>query len=196
MASKRPWFGKRWTKSLIRWIDRSIFHEEDHPDFKLADSLFCINFTIGMILGIALIALSLFIDQDKLNYIVCSIALPILLLLSMGYYLYGNIKFYDTPLKKVGRVFFILILSFIAGAIGLFIGVWGAIIAVLLLVLWGVLDFSSSSSSSPRKSEPKNAIYSTDGDYLDASNATPGQSYQGEDGKWYRFNGGQFHRTD
>ena len=195
MAKGKSWFGKRWTKSFIRWMDGAIFHLENDPDFKTCESLFCSNFTFGIAAGVATLILSLFMDQEK-AMVIAAWGMGILLVGSLGWYLYTNLKFYDTVLKKIARVFFLLILCGIASAVGYVVGIWGAIIAVVLFFLTGML-FGSSSSSGRRNEatdKPQEFIDISGGSTLHASDAVQGESYIAGDGNVYQCRGGFFHK--
>lgn len=91
MATKKsPWFGKRWTKSLITWLDSAIFKAETRPAFVPMDSSFCGSFTIGIIAGLAIFVVAFMDDAERLTMIASNAGAVVALLWSV-LYLYKNL---------------------------------------------------------------------------------------------------------
>ena len=139
MAKGKPWFGKRWTKSLIGWLDTLIFNRDDKPGYVTMDSSFCINFTIGLIIGACTVVLSLCMNEETLMPVIsygtvgCS-------LLASGAFLYKNLGFFSSIWAKIGRCLFVVVLNLVACLGAFLIGMWTALLALVCLVMWGILS--------------------------------------------------------
>lgn len=199
MAKKKAWFGKRWTKSFIRWIDAKIFHVEDHEDFKLADTLFCRNFTLGMIGGVAAVVLSFFMRQED-AMAATAIAAGVCMLITLAWYFYKNLQFYNTPAKKIGRICFVFFLCLFATVLGYLIGIYTSIIAIAIFIIMFMLEgtvvsMGGSTNKSSSSYSKMNCSLETNDGLLYSHNAEQGQVYTGRDGNRYEFDGINFRRV-
>jgi len=147
---KKPWFGERWTKGAINWLDAAIFGAgRDVEQISMA-SIFCWNFVLGILGGFIHGVLSLFIKGDSLNEIVPPIVFGLSLLLSV-YLLWNTLLYFNSIWSKIGRSLYVVILDFIACGAGYFVGVWLALVVLAILVLWLVLKMWLGDDSKDKK---------------------------------------------
>lgn len=196
MATKKsPWFGKRWTKSLITWLDSAIFKAETRPTFVPMDSSFCGSFTIGIIAGLTIFVMAFMDDAERLSMIASSAGAVIALLWS-AVYLYKNLACFDSVGAKIGRTVYVVALNLIGYAAGLMIAMFGALFAVTCLILWGVFslwigDFGKSGTSS-RKSGVS-TIFTSEGQFR-GEGATNGDVFEDSVGQRYVYRNGEFYK--
>ncbi len=189
---KQPWFGKRWTKSAVSSLDGVIFGSgRDVEQISMASS-FCHNFTLGLIGGFAIAILSLFVKGDTINEVVVPTLFGLSLLASV-YFLWGTLRYFDSVWSKIGRSLYVVILNAIACGIGCFIGMWVGMIAIVLFVLWLVLQFWLSDGS--KKSD---TVTLQDGTELHRSGrGICGEQYweDGEGRSYYEQGNGRFQKS-
>lgn len=150
-TNKRPWFGKRWTKAAINWIDFMIFaRKQDDTPFITISSIFCINVTIGIVAAAIIVIGSLFGDQDTLQKYTMIAAGAC----TLGYtvwFLWNTLNYFQSTWSKIGRSSYVLIINLLACYLGLVIGVWITFGLIVILVLWGILEVMSEDAKPKRK---------------------------------------------
>lgn len=146
MGNDKSWFLKRWLKGAIDWIDTKLFTPTQECASLASPFWWCA--IIGFIGGFAMIFTQ---DSTTATGIAGGItgASPLIVLIV---YHWKTLRYFPRIGTKIARVLLSLILS----AIGVFIGMWCAVLVLLALVLylaWKIIDASllgggSSSSDS------------------------------------------------
>lgn len=103
-------------------------------------SSFCINFTLGLVAGVVFAICTFFDNAEQLVTITTSVAGGLSLLLS-AYFLYRTLGQLPSTGLKIGRSVFVVVLNLLSLCAGLFIGMWGAILAIACLVLYFIFTF-------------------------------------------------------
>lgn len=156
-TNKRPWFGKRWTKAAINWIDFMIFaRKQDDTPFITISSIFCINVTIGIVAAAIIVIGSLFGDQDTLQKYTMIAAGAC----TLGYtvwFLWNTLNYFQSTWSKIGRSAYVLIINLLACYLGLVIGVWITFGLIVILVLWGILEVMSEDAK-PKREERRDSF--------------------------------------
>lgn len=194
-TQKKPWFGKRWTKSLIAWLDNLLFNQSKNPNFTPADSIACINITIGLVVGAACVILSFFMNSKQLE-LVASYSLIGASILTSAWFLYKTLPHFEQIWMKIVRSIVIVVLNGAAALLGFYIGMIGAMIAAVILIIWGVLTLYTSDSKSKSNAKTSNGFYTRDGVYIDPSTAEAGQYYEDSEGNTWQNIGGTFRKSN
>lgn len=181
MADKKPFFLKRWILSLNALID-SLFGCNTEETGKVLMPLWP-SLLAGLAGGLVGGLLSLFVkDQEQ----VMSIAVTIVLVISLGFSVYNLVKtLKEVPSvgKKIGRSAVIVILGLILACLGFFIGFWLAFLVIVALVLFLIYEFTLADVGKKRK------VKLDDGTDLTITKGLTGEDIiEGSDGRSYRKN--------
>lgn len=157
MKLNREWFGKRWTKKFICYLDSLIFGNSMSESIPSNDYTFCRCFTIGLLCGIPLVILSLFFkDQSQVASVMAYIAFGLTLVTSLLYLVPTTKKLEGTTIKIL-RYVFVIVLNLIGCSAGFMLGLYlGVIIFLLFLgylalcVATDTMSSKNSTSSQPR----------------------------------------------
>lgn len=155
-GNKKPWFGKRWTKAAIDWMDYAIFaRKDDDTPFATVSSGFCINLTVGIVAAAVIVIGSLFGDQETLQTYLLSAAGGCALLYSI-WFLCVTLGYFNSVWAKIGRSVYVVVINLIGCCIGIIMGVYLTLAAIAVLIIIIALkclagDSSSSSSKSRRR---------------------------------------------
>lgn len=191
--TSKPWFGKRWTKNAIEWLDALIFGGSSDIEMATMSGSFCQNFTLGMICGIVYGIMTFFIDQRDLTEMLPTVGLGVTLIAS-GIFLYGTLRYFNSIGSKIFRALYVIVLNAIGCAMGFIVGVWAILLAVVAGIIWILLKMVFGDSDSSSKSR---RVVLEDGTELRSSGRgiTGEQFYTGDDGHTYTDNGsGTFRR--
>lgn len=138
-TKSKPWFGKRWTKSLVGWLDTLIFSRKDGAEFVTVASSFCVNFTIGLVVGICVLPMAIFMEPKQIYPIIIGAGVALSLLSSI-IYLWKTVGYFLSIWVKILRCLYVVVINAAICGVAFFVGMYGALVAVVLFILWGVFS--------------------------------------------------------
>lgn len=149
---KKPWFGKRWTKRFLNWLDSILFGGAAVGETKTVSSNFCVNFTIGLCVGVAMAICSFFLDEKIIYHVILPYA-SIFAIANAVWYLTKTLSAFPKIWVKILRCLYVVILAAIAYMIGIYVGVWGVYVVVVFFVFKIILQmvFNDITNQSKKK---------------------------------------------
>lgn len=139
---KKPWFLKRWTISLIDWLDVKFFADKTTVEASSLAPLFWRNLSWCFILSCVVYICTIFTRQDTTELMLNILlgALGLLTLISAVMFLRQTLDAFPTTPLKVGRSAYVVVMLSIAMSIGVFTAIWATLIvltaAVIGLIWW------------------------------------------------------------
>lgn len=177
-GNKKPWFGKRWTKAAIDWMDYAIFaRKDDDTPFATVSSGFCINLTVGIVAAAVIVIGSLFGDQKTLQTYLISAAGGCALLYSI-WFLCVTLGYFNSVWAKIGRSLYVVVINLIGCCVGIIMGVYLTLAAIAVLIIIIALKCLAGDSSS----SSRHKIVLNDGTELTESKGICGESYYHDNG--------------
>lgn len=184
---QKLWFGARWTKSLLDFVDSILFYrdckKEELQEASIAPSFFY-SFLSALCCGTVCVVGSLFMDQETVMNVCFWGACGISAIFSI-LFLVKNLKLQNSVLVKILRAIYVVIVNLIGTTCAFFLGSILGFIAVVVVLFWFVLKVIFPDDN-------KKKYITKDGTEIEVTKGICGEEYYSDGTNQYEKEGDTF----